>query len=176
MPLVADVAEYESLATQRIRAEVAAGNRLAVGVGALHHIAFAKRLVRAFAGSSADAESLSFFIDVHLYVANRNALAALDSLLPRIAFAYSYIEASPEPSIAALPDLPPIASVDEDFSPPLFLSLGCLLKHHSGRGRCPADCGRAWSTHLADRDRKYVAIVEDCVSMLFRISNPVSLR
>jgi putative protease len=167
MPLVADPEAYEDLAAACARAALARGKRLVLGLGSLGHLAFARSLMAELGENS---EGLSFFIDVHLYVANRLALAAFDALLPRIAFAYSYLEAQPEPSISTLPGLPPIVPIGEGFSPPLFLSSGCLLKQHVAKGRCPDECGRSWETTLADRDRRYRLIVEDCISMLFLVS------
>ncbi len=166
-PLACEVEEYEELARARILAELSAGSTLFVGVSSTRQVALARRLVDE-AGEGLP--RLAFFLDVHLYVANRLALAAYDSLVPRLAFAYAYLEAPFEPAIAALPGLPPLAPVGEGFTPPLFLSLGCLKKHHACGGSCPPDCGKRWAMKLADRDRRYAAIVEDCVSMLFRLA------
>jgi putative protease len=170
MPLVADLSSYEKLVEHHVRAEIAKGERVMVGLGGLHHIAFARKLADELSSEGEDfAARLAFFLDVHCYIANRLALTTFDALLPRIAFAYSYLEAEADPSIARLPGIPPIVPVGERFEPPLFLSAGCLKKHHAEDGACPAACDRRWSAHLEDRDRGYIALVEDCVSMLFRI-------
>ena len=60
------------------------------------------------------------------------------------------------------------APLGPDFEAPLFQSLGCFLKHNVAEGACPDGCSRSWSADLADRDRSYRAIVEDCITMLFR--------
>jgi len=176
MPLVADLPAYEGLVEDRVRSELEAGNRIALGLGGLHHVALARRLRAAAPTHDAEADGrLAFFIDIHFYIANRLALAVFSSLVPGAIFAYSYLEAEPQQAIADLPPLPPVAPLGDAgsparrFEPPLFLSLGCLRKHHASNGRCPADCDRRWSARLADRDREYMAISEDCVSMLFRL-------
>jgi hypothetical protein len=102
-------------------------------------------------------------LDFNLYVANASAYVALSSLLPKIEFAYRYIEAVDQAEIGA--SLAPIGS---GFEAPLFQSLGCFLKQNVLGGACPVDCVRAWSSPLADRDRRYRVVVEDCVTFFFR--------
>ena len=165
-PLVLEWDAYADLVRKRVRRELEAGAQVSLGLDALHHIAFARELLAELGGVG---EGLSFFIDIHLYVANRLALEVLDGLVPRIAFAYAYLESPLDPAISSLPGLPPLFPMGPDFEPPLFLSLGCLRKHHVERGSCPADCRKTWTLRLADRDRRYLALVEDCVSMLFRL-------
>jgi len=195
-PLVADLPSYEALVEERVGAELEGGGggaRLCVGVGGLHHAALARRLKERFRAAGG---RLSFFGDIHLYVANRLALKAWSELVPGLAFAYHYLEApagsfevlkeslaaraagmAGAPGEAAAPGentasggcLPPVAAQDPSFEPPLFLSRGCLLKHHAAGGACPEGCARRWTARLADRDRRYLALVEDCVTMLFRL-------
>ncbi|MDP3176714.1 MAG: hypothetical protein Q8M76_02340, partial [Spirochaetaceae bacterium] len=170
-----DPADYERLVMDRVEREIEAGGRIFLGVGALHHIALARDLASRF--DQAD-ESLGFYLDIHLYVANRFALATLAAAMPRISFAYFYIEGGAE-DFASLVDgvdgvdgvrgiLPRLAPVDAAFVAPLFLSAGCLRKHHAEGGTCPSACTKVWLARLRDRDRRYVAFVDDCVSMLFR--------
>ncbi|MBL8966140.1 MAG: U32 family peptidase [Spirochaetaceae bacterium] len=184
-PLVADPAAYEKLVEERVRTELASGASLVVGLGGLHHAALARRLASLFPEGR-----LSFFGDIHLYVANRHALAAWASIVPRLAFAYHYLETSPANLAAILADLqaadlapetgrglPLLAGLEGSpavagapaFEPPLFLSKACLLRHHAAGGACPEPCGKRWSARLADRDRRYLAFVEDCISHLFRL-------
>ncbi|HOX32175.1 MAG TPA: peptidase U32 family protein [Spirochaetales bacterium] len=174
-PLVIDDAAYAGLVRERVRDELAGGSKLVLGLGALHHLALARELVEL---EEAAEDSLAFFLDIHLYIANKLALAAFDELLPRIAFAYSYLEAPSGTAFEADPRLPPLVPVGEGFEPPLFLSLGCLRKQHGSSGSspgpasaasCPPGCDRSWACRLADRDRRYLALVEDCVSMLYRL-------
>ena len=61
-----------------------------------------------------------------------------------------------------------LAPIGSGFEAPLFQSLGCFLKQNILGGACPVDCARAWSSSLADRDRRYRVIVEDCVTFFFR--------
>ena len=164
-PLVLDREEYGDLAVQRIGRELASGASISVGLGALHHFAWAREALR----SQDDRETLGrlgFFLDFNLYVANRLAYRALASLIGGVDFAYGYLE---EPRDPQIPDAAiPLAAVGPDFEPPLFQSLGCALKHHLSGGSCRKDCPKLWSTRLKDRDRRYRLLVEDCVTMLFR--------
>ena len=175
-PLVRDDAAYEEAVLARAAAALDAGESIVLGLDALHHLALAERLVESLADRDGAAGRLLFYIDIHLYAANHLALetfASLPWLAPRLAFAYFYLEAGEE-------ELPPLRSaigeggiplgrVDPAFEPPLFLSLGCLRKHHAEGGVCPADCDRRWTGRLRDRERSYLALVDDCVSMLFRV-------
>jgi hypothetical protein len=165
-PLALDRDRYAALVFERVRAELTRGASLVLGLGALHHFAMAREML---AADPAAKERLVFFIDINLYVANDRTYASLASLLPRVEFAYRYIEpggsASEKGEGRGI-----IVPVGTGFEPPLFQSLGCLLKHHVSGGSCPADCPRYWSATLSDRDRRYRAIVEDCVTMLFRIT------
>jgi putative protease len=180
-PLVADRDEYAKLVRERVENELAAGGELSIGIGALHHIALARELLELrsapFAGRGDEGHELRFFLDIGFYVANSLAFASLSSLLPRVDFAYRYIEEatiaregerSEAPLAASSTASARIAPIGPGFEPPLFQSLGCALKHHVNRGACPPDCGRSWSLALRDRDRRYRLHVEDCVTMLFR--------
>ncbi|MGO8692367.1 MAG: peptidase U32 family protein [Rectinemataceae bacterium] len=174
--LVADIGEYEKLVRLRIEGILDEGNSVVVGLDALHHIAFAQSLIEEFSARDPEARGLRFFLDIHLYVANRLTLASfafLPWLSERLAFAYFYLEAE-ESDLRELRKAlgghgPSLAAVDPRFEPPLFLSSGCLRKHHAEGGVCPADCDRHWISRLRDRKRRYVAITDDCVSMLFRL-------
>jgi len=165
MPLVADPEEYRALVSSRVQSELVKGESLAIGLDSLHHIGMARKLLEERGNAG---KGIAFFIDIHLYTANRLALAAFDSLLPRIAFAYAYLEAPAQPLFSAHEGSPQLASVGPGFEAPLFMSLACLLKHHAADGACPPNCGRSWASRMADRDGHYIAIVEDCVTMLYR--------
>ncbi len=182
MPLVADIPAYADSVEARLARELAQGRRVLVGLGALHHVALARRLL---ARLNAGPERLAFYGDIHLYIANRAALASWAAVIPRLAFAYYYLEGSPESqsrmgdwlSHAGAPLLAPLAGMPVGalrrplscFEPPLFLARGCLRKHYAEGGRCPPSCDRRWSARLVDRERRYLVLVEDCVSMLFAL-------
>lgn len=176
-PLVADVGAYEALVRDRIAETIDAGEQIVVGLDSVHHLAFSRRLVEEFAPRDPAAALLGFYLDIHLYVANSFALATFASLpwlSGRLLFAYFYLEAGGE-ELAELREAlagrwPELAQVDRAFEPPLFLSSGCLRKHDEEGGACPPACDRHWTRRLKDRERGYVAIVDDCVSMLFRAS------
>jgi U32 family peptidase len=73
-------------------------------------------------------------------------------------------EASPSPPVGA----PIGAAIGPGFEPPLFISRGCFIRHHLGGGSCPPSCAKSLRLRLADRGRRYVLLVEDCITMLFR--------
>jgi U32 family peptidase len=161
-PLVSDRSRYAALALERASALLATGASLAVGIGALHHFELGRALLGRNAASS---ERLSFFLDVNLYVANGLAWESLSALLPGVEFAYRYLELKDEEGET---ESLPLVPAGADFEPPLFQSLGCLLKQQLHKCRCPDNCGRSWSTALSDRSRRYRVLVEDCVTYFFR--------
>jgi putative protease len=121
---------------------LAAGNpdvRFAVGLNNLSHVSIASSL--------RSSRNISFFADFYLYVANCRALSFIRERVPRLLFAYAWIEGAKgeETGIGcgAEPARPaegsgnvPIVVIDSDFKPPLFYSLGCFARHVSGGGRC----------------------------------------
>ncbi len=171
-PLVAATNEYMEMARKRIRDELSAGSSLAVGLDAPHHLAFAHSLLKDSALAGQDSR-LAFWIDIHFYVANESTLGFLAENLHRIAFAYRWIEAE-KAGVARAPASTratigiPLIEVGANFNAPLFLSKACLIRHHLGKGHCPVPCGKRLVSSVRERDREYVALVEDCVSMLFR--------
>jgi len=174
-PLAASTGSYMRSASERILAELDSGGRVAVGLDAVHHVAFARAL-SASAGAAGRVDRLAFWLDIHLYAANPATLAYFASKLEGIAFAYAWIEADRAglaESAARFMDRSPIpvAQVGRGFNAPLFLSKACLIRHHLGDGHCPVPCGKRMTAPLRDRDRGYTALVEDCVTMLFRKSS-----
>ena len=162
-PLVLDRDGYGLLVQKRVVALLESGQSLVIGLGALHHFA----IVRALRSLCSDANGrLAFFLDINLYIASDLAFSSLSSLLPGVEFAYRYLEFESE---LEKWDRDFLAPIGPEFEPPLFQSLGCVLKHHIERGTCPSPCDKDWSSILADRDRRYRVIVEDCVTTLFRI-------
>jgi putative protease len=162
-PLVADREGYGRLVHERVASSLGEGRSIVLGLGALHHIALARSLSESFpeAGSR-----LGFFLDINLYLANELAFASLASLAGGVEFGYGYLEIEDQDGCEAL------APVGPGFEPPLFQSLGCFYKHHIVSSRCPDSCSRAWQGILSDRERRYLVIVEDCVTTLFRLPSP----
>lgn len=160
-PLVADRDVYAFLVIERVGSLLRSGNGIAIGLGALHHFPIARKLRALFPDAGA---RLGFFLDINLYIANDIAYSSMTSLVAGVEFAYRYLETESNTGSCAF-----LAPVGLDFEPPLFQSLGCFIKHHSAKGACPSHCGRTWSTDFSDRNRRYHVIVDDCVTMLFRI-------
>ena len=162
-PLVADREDYGRLVHGRVASSLGEGRSIVLGLGALHHLALARSLREAFpeAGSR-----LGFFLDINLYLANELALASLASLAGGVEFGYGYLEIEDQGGCEALTPVGP------GFEPPLFQSLGCFYKHHLASSRCPEPCARAWQGILTDRERRYLVLVEDCVTTLFRLASP----
>jgi putative protease len=172
-PLVADWEAYRLLVKERVRGELAAGNRILVGIDALHHVPLARDLdaiaigyADGCADGGPDAVRLGFFGDIHLYLANLRSIETWARLVPGMAFAYSWIEAE-SPTVETAGDF--LREVGEGFAAPLFLSRACHLRHTRNGGTCPAGCSRRFTEILTDRDRRYRVVVDDCVTMLFRV-------
>jgi putative protease len=113
--------------------------RFAIGLNNISHIAIASAL--------GGRRNLSFFVDFYLYVANCRALSFISERVPRLLFAYAWIEggrgqevelgcgASPAPPGEG-PRKVPLVALAPDFRPPLFYSLGCFARHVPGAGAC----------------------------------------
>lgn len=148
-PVVSSWRAYEGLVFERVKGELEGGARLMVGINALHHLPLARRL-EAFCP---DRARLGFFADIHLYVASSRAAEAWLSLFPNLVFAYEYVEKS---------------AAANEIDLPLFVSKGCYMRHTAFRGACPDTCPKSYRRELQDRDRSYLVLIEDCVTMLFR--------
>ncbi len=148
-PLVRDFAAYAELVTSRIEAESASGKRVMLGLSAFHHIPFALDLARSIARAVPEPGRPGFFADTTLNLANAASVLAVREMLGPLAFAY------------------PPAELSRDYTPPLFHSMGCLLRHSRNGGRCPENCSREWLADYSGRSGRFRAIVEDCVTMVF---------
>jgi putative protease len=173
-PLVEDTEAYLGAVERRCLSLLDEGRPLMVGLGAFHHLAFARRLEK-LAAKANKSELLGFFADIHLYVANHVSLAAFAGLVSGLSFAYRWIEAESAGLASGLPptdagtSMAALASVGPGFNAPLFMSKACLLRHHVGKGSCPSPCGKRMTSIVKDRERRYVVVVEDCISLLFAI-------
>ncbi|MCX7037530.1 MAG: hypothetical protein NT005_00045, partial [Spirochaetes bacterium] len=117
------------------------GIRFAIGLNNVGHLGFVDSL--------AARKNVVFFVDFSLYVANRFALGLLSRRVPRLAFAYSWIEDTVEWQ-TVLPV--PIIRIAPGFRPPLFSSLGCFAKHVLNSGSCPDESPRAEGQKGCPRD------------------------
>lgn len=150
----------------------------AIGLNNLSHLAIASSL-----GAH---RNLSFFADFYLYVANCRALSFLRERVPRLLFAYAWIEggrgeeAGFQCSGAAAPlregsRKVPLVALSPDFEPPLFYSLGCFARHVSGAGKClgrPSavpgyECPKDFARELRQGRNRFQLVVRDCVTYLF---------
>jgi U32 family peptidase len=140
--------------------------RIAVGLNNVSHLAFVSDLqARA---------NVWFFADFFLYTANGATLRLLTERVPRLLFAYEWLEedaaraaGDPDGSSAG-PGPVPTVRVSREFSPPLFTSLGCFTRHSTNGGRCEADCPRDFSAGLRQGKNHFRVVVRDCVTYLFR--------
>jgi U32 family peptidase len=89
---------------------------LVLGLGNAAHLAFAVEF--------RDCARVAFFADYGLYIANTWTFDFLEKAIPRLLFAYPWIE---EPDCLADASLPlaPYGS----FAPPLFISRACIRRH-----------------------------------------------
>jgi hypothetical protein len=106
--------------------------------------------------------------------------------MPRLAFAYSWIEdteaghasfAATLEGRAAEPSLP-VIRIAPGFRPPLFYSLGCFAKHVLNGGSCPdvpprmrsqKGCPRDFTREISQGRNRFQVIVRDCVTYLFAV-------
>jgi putative protease len=143
--------------------------RFALGLNNVGQLELANRL--------AEYENCSFFVDIFLYVANRSALFFLASRVKRLLFAFSWIEGGGivhalltsgasvrgEASMAQ-----PVVRITEDYSPPLFYSLGCYERHARGGGRCRDDCSKDFAYQVRQGRNRFDVVVKDCITYLFQ--------
>jgi putative protease len=139
------------------------GTRIAVGLNNVSHLHFATAL--------ADIANTWFFADFFLYAANDRTLGYLAAQVPRLLFAFEWLEAPAAPQPGRERPVPTLR-IAADFSPPLFVSLGCVIRHSMNRGSCPENCPRAHGGELRQGKNRFQLVVRDCVTYLFR-SDPV---
>jgi hypothetical protein len=135
------------------------GERFAVGLANLSHLAIARSLE--------PQENLCFFADFHLYTANRWTAAFLAGSVPRLLFAYRWIEDERADARWQHGAAIPVVTIAPGFRAPLFYSRGCFAKHVLNGGACPAGCPRDFRTELVQGGRRFEAVVRDCVTYLF---------
>jgi len=128
---------------------------LAVGLNNLGHLGFAAAL--------AERKNIWFFGDFFLYVANPGALAFLLRRVPRLLFAYQWIEEDPGKAAAG-----PLLRIAEGFRAPLFTGLGCFARHSLHGGSCPGYCPKDYERILRHGRTAFQVIVRDCVTYLFK--------
>jgi hypothetical protein len=128
-PVIRDAAAWGT-GLKRL-ADAANGRRLAIGLNNLSHLAF----VDALSARS----NVWFFADFYLYAANSSMLSFLSRRVPRLLFAYEWIEGDEENHRALIRSIDgsvPVVRIDRGFDPPLFYSLGCFAKHVIAGGKC----------------------------------------
>jgi hypothetical protein len=140
--------------------------RIAVGLNNVAHLTLAIQL-------SALA-NIEFFVDFHLYAANRLAVSTIQEFVPRLLFAYSWIEGDQENHEALASRLAgavPMIRISPSFSAPLFYSLGCFARHAMNKGACLDGCPRDFRTLLRQGRSRFELVVRDCVTYLFRLDH-----
>jgi hypothetical protein len=130
-----------------------------VGLANLSHLALARALE--------PQGNLGFFADFHLYTANRWTASFLAGSVPRLLFAYRWIEDERADARWQHGAAVPVVTIAPGFRAPLFYSRGCFAKHVLNGGACPAGCPRDFRTALVQGGRRYEAVVRDCVTYLF---------
>jgi putative protease len=147
--------------------------RFAIGLNNVAHFAIASAITEGFTSRS----NAWFFADFYLYVANERTLRLLEQRVPRLLFAYAWIEGSAEDGerlrqASAQARLPaagarlPVVVIGADFRPPLFYSLGCFARHILNDGTCFDDCPKDFTRSLAQGRNRFDVLVRDCVTYL----------
>jgi putative protease len=146
--------------------------RFAVGLNNLAHCAIASSL--------ADHENVSFFADFYMYAANSRTLAFIRERVPRLLFAFAWIEegggrgklddggtvAAQRRGTQRKGGIP-VVRIAPDFRAPLFYSLGCFARHVSGGGKCFEGCPKDFTRELRQGRNRFQLVVRDCVTYLF---------
>lgn len=99
------------------------------------------------------------FADVYLYLANSEAAMNILEQLPNLCGGYLFME-TVDKETSAWPFEPTIVS--KDFVPPLFISRSCFK--HDSKGLSCNGCGKNYEYFLTQRDKKYKAIVRNCIT------------
>ncbi|HSV93629.1 MAG TPA: U32 family peptidase, partial [Desulfobacterales bacterium] len=164
-PIMLDTGPWISALRELVESVPSA--RFVFGLNNVSHLAVADAL----AGQG----TAWFFADVFLYTANRWTTAFLASRVPRLLFAYRWIEeaavaagvAGYDGSRWAASSVVPVVTVAPGFRAPLFTSRGCFAKHVLNGGACFDDCPREFRVPLRQGGRRFDMVVADCVTYLF---------
>lgn len=126
-----------------------------LGLNNLGHLAWAKEQTK---------ENVSFFSDFYLYHANHFSVEFIKETLPKILFAYEWVE---NPVSFENSPLPLIKTEDKNELP-YFISLGCFEKHNVFKGKCPPNCGKRYAHALKNGQQNYQVLVRDCMTYMRR--------
>ncbi len=137
--------------------------RLAFGLNNLSHIELARQLQTQ--------PNAWFFADFFLYMANRRALDLVTRIVPRLLFAYEWLEegaARPAaPAADPVPGAVPLVRISADFTPPLFYGFGCFARHVLNNGQCDDTCPKDFIRELRQGKSRFQVVVRDCITYLF---------
>jgi putative protease len=112
-------------------------------------------------------KGLSCYIDYYLYCANRFTLDFLLDQLPGCIGAYYWIEDRiSQAHIDKIPWTLPVKRVDDQFSPPLFLSRTCFARDSLGMS-CSSCTHRRHDFTISQNGRTYHVRVRDCMTHLY---------
>jgi hypothetical protein len=141
--------------------EAHAETRFAIGLNNLSHISLAAAL--------AEKHNALFFADFYLYMANAHALSFVRDRVPRLLFAYAWLEGDEgnAAELSAAAGGLPVIRMSPDFRPPLFYSLGCFARHALNGGECLPDCPRDFTREVAQGKNRFIVVVRDCVTFMF---------
>jgi len=141
-------------------ADLHTGTRIAVGLNNMSHLAFASAL--------SEKSNAWFFGDFYLYAANDHTLRFLRSRVPRLLFAYEWVEEDRARARRPTGSRPtPTVRLSADFAPPLFYSLACFARHSMNQGRCVDGCPKDFAGELRQGRNRFRMLVRDCVTYLF---------
>lgn len=149
------------------------GTRFAVGLANVAHLGLADSLGRH--------SNAWFYVDFPLYVANGYALDFLARRVPKLLFAYSWVEDEDAEFARTARGPVPLVRIGQGFHAPLFYSLGCFAKHILKGGSCPDEadrrrdsdgpagggCPREFTRDVTQGRNRFRVIVRDCVTYLF---------
>jgi len=152
-PVVIDEGQYYQALQKLIEAHPQ--QKFLVGLNNLGQVALSRDLAKR-------SSNIFFFLDFFCYIANSAAVYFYFSTVPRLLFAYSWIEGDGQ---LKGPLLGRIFCVGADFKPPLFVSRVCVHRHTLGE--CPANCSQSLRLPMLSGGRKGQAVIEDCMTYFF---------
>jgi len=125
-----------------------------LGLSNLGHFSWAKKQ----SGNLA----LHFFADFYIYNANQFSLSFLKEEIPKLHFAYAWVEKEVQNFSSSMP----MIKIKDKEKLPYFISLGCFEKHNMLGGKCPLNCQKKYSHTMKNGANSYVVTVKDCITYM----------
>jgi len=150
-PIVKDSEKYLSLIKKVVLDNPV--KKFLIGINNVSHLSFALELE--------NLENTNFFLDFFTYIANTHSASFYSKKLKKLIFAYTWLEKNLEIKSSSVE----LITIGKKFSPPLFYSLACFVKHNNG-GICPDNCPKEFVRNLKNNS-EFKLVVKDCRSLFY---------